>query len=206
MGAHARNFERNRRIIARLRAGIPLRQIGREFGLTGEMIRLIGNAAGVCSRYRTRHAERDRWIVECLRAGADAWEISREFGLTVNMVWVIARAAGMSRTDERAERDRRIVERLSSAGGSLAALGQEFGVSRETIRRVGLAAGVGRSSGIPITYQGRRFSSRRALAKHLAPLLGRAATSLEGALCRHDGDFERVLASMRHLSHCRALA
>jgi hypothetical protein len=48
-------------------------------------------------------------------------------------------------------------------------------------------------SGIPIVYQGQQFPSRKALAKHLAPLLGRSVAALEMALCRHNDNIERVV-------------
>jgi hypothetical protein len=35
-------------------------------------------------------------------------------------------------------------------------------------------------SGIPIVYQGQQFASRKALAEHLAPLLGRSVAALVG--------------------------
>ena len=42
-------------------------------------------------------------------------------------------------------------------------------------------------------YQGQQFPSRKALARHLAPLLGRSAAALELALCRHSDNVERVV-------------
>jgi hypothetical protein len=47
--------------------------------------------------------------------------------------------------------------------------------------------------GIPIMYQHQQFPSRKALAKHLAPLLGRSVAALEAALCRYNGDIRRVV-------------
>jgi hypothetical protein len=41
-------------------------------------------------------------------------------------------------------------------------------------------------SGIPVTYQGRWFPTRKALAKHLAPLLGKSVGAVEMALGRYD--------------------
>ena len=48
-------------------------------------------------------------------------------------------------------------------------------------------------AGIPIVYQGQQFPSRKALAEHLAPLLGRSVAALELALCRHNDNIERVV-------------
>ena len=42
------------------------------------------------------------------------------------------------------------------------------------------------SSGIPIVYRGQQFPSRKALAKHLAPLLGKSVGALAMALSRYD--------------------
>ena len=46
---------------------------------------------------------------------------------------------------------------------------------------------------IPIVYQGQQFPSRKALAEHLAPLLGRSVVALKVALCRHNDNIERVV-------------
>ena len=48
-------------------------------------------------------------------------------------------------------------------------------------------------SSIPLVYQGQQFPSRKALAEHLAPLLGRSVAALEVALCRHRDNIERVV-------------
>ena len=48
-------------------------------------------------------------------------------------------------------------------------------------------------SGIPIVYQGQQFPSRKALAEHLAPLLGRSVAALEVALRSHNDNIERVV-------------
>ena len=50
---------------------------------------------------------------------------------------------------------------------------------------------------IPIVHQGQQFTSRKALADHLAPLLGKSSTAIQKALSRYDGDVERVLTSHR---------
>jgi hypothetical protein len=50
-------------------------------------------------------------------------------------------------------------------------------------------------SGIPIVYQGQQFPSRRALADHLAPFVGKTRSTLITLLSRHDGDVERAVAS-----------
>jgi hypothetical protein len=49
-------------------------------------------------------------------------------------------------------------------------------------------------SGIPIVYQGQQFPSRKALAKHLAPLVGKKRSTLITLLSRYDGDVERAVA------------
>ena len=41
-------------------------------------------------------------------------------------------------------------------------------------------------SGIPIVNLGQQFPSRKALAKHLAPLLGKSVGALAMALSRYD--------------------
>ena len=57
----------------------------------------------------------------------------------------------------------------------------------------GQPAAVVTRSGIPIVYQGQQFPSRKALAEHLAPLLGRSVAALEVALRRHNDNIERVV-------------
>jgi hypothetical protein len=47
---------------------------------------------------------------------------------------------------------------------------------------------------IPIVYQGRQFPNRAALARHLAPLVGKTRSTLITLLSRYDGDVERVVA------------
>jgi hypothetical protein len=49
--------------------------------------------------------------------------------------------------------------------------------------------------GVPIPPQGEQFTSRKALADHLAPLLGKSSTAIQKALSRYDGDVQRVIAS-----------
>ena len=49
-------------------------------------------------------------------------------------------------------------------------------------------------SGIPIVYQGQQFPSRKALARHLAPLVGKTRSTLITLLSRYDGDVERAVA------------
>jgi DNA-binding CsgD family transcriptional regulator len=46
---------------------------------------------------------------------------------------------------------------------------------------------------IPIIHQGRQFPSRTALAKHLAPLLGKSVAALQATLHRCNGDVRRVV-------------
>jgi hypothetical protein len=48
---------------------------------------------------------------------------------------------------------------------------------------------------IPIVYQGQQFPSRRALADHLAPFVGKTRSTLITLLSRYDGDIERAVAS-----------
>ena len=45
---------------------------------------------------------------------------------------------------------------------------------------------------IPIVYQGRQFPNRTALARHLAPLVGKTRSTLITLLSRYDGDVERA--------------
>ena len=47
---------------------------------------------------------------------------------------------------------------------------------------------------IPIVYQGQQFPSRKALADHLAPLVGKTRSTLITLLSRYDGDIERAVA------------
>ena len=49
---------------------------------------------------------------------------------------------------------------------------------------------------IPIVYQGQQFPSRKALADHLAPLVGKTRSTLITLLSRYDGDVERAIASL----------
>jgi DNA-binding CsgD family transcriptional regulator len=46
---------------------------------------------------------------------------------------------------------------------------------------------------IPIIHQGQHFPSRTALAKHLAPLLGKSVAALKATLHRCNGDVRRVV-------------
>ena len=50
---------------------------------------------------------------------------------------------------------------------------------------------------IPIVYRGRKFPSRKALADHLAPLVGKTRLTLITLLSRYDGDVERAVAPAR---------
>ena len=66
---------------------------------------------------------------------------------------------------------------------------------------------------IPIVYQGQQFPSRKALADHLAPLVGKTRSTLVTLLFRYDGDVERAIAQRRPITfegqvflHRRALA
>jgi hypothetical protein len=52
-------------------------------------------------------------------------------------------------------------------------------------------------SAIPIVYQGQQFPSRKALADHLAPLVGKTRSTLITLLSRYDGDVERAVAHQR---------
>jgi hypothetical protein len=47
---------------------------------------------------------------------------------------------------------------------------------------------------IPIVYQGQQFPNRAALARHLAPLVGKTRSTLITLLSRYDGDVERAVA------------
>ena len=60
-------------------------------------------------------------------------------------------------------------------------------------------------SGIPIVYQGQQFPSRKALAEHLAPLLGRSVVALKVALSRHSDDIERVVGGLVQPSSGKAI-
>jgi hypothetical protein len=50
---------------------------------------------------------------------------------------------------------------------------------------------------IPIVYQGQQFPTRAALARHLAPLVGKTRSTLITQLSRYDGDVERAVAPGR---------
>jgi hypothetical protein len=50
---------------------------------------------------------------------------------------------------------------------------------------------------IPIVYQGQQFPNRAALARHLAPLVGKTRSTLITLLSRYDGDVERAVAPGR---------
>jgi hypothetical protein len=60
-------------------------------------------------------------------------------------------------------------------------------------------------SGIPIMYQGQQFPSRKALAEHLAPLLGRSVAALEVALRRYSDNIERVVGGLVQPSAGKAI-
>ena len=60
-------------------------------------------------------------------------------------------------------------------------------------------------SGIPIVYQGQQFPSRKALAEHLAPLLGRSVAALEVALRSHNDNIERVVGGLVQPSSGKAI-
>jgi hypothetical protein len=53
---------------------------------------------------------------------------------------------------------------------------------------------------IPIVYQGQQFPSRKALADHLAPLVGKTRSTLVTLLFRYDGDVERAVAQRRSIA------
>ena len=53
---------------------------------------------------------------------------------------------------------------------------------------------------IPIVYQGQQFPSRKALADHLAPLVGKTRSTLVTLLFRYDGDVERAVAQRRPIT------
>ena len=57
------------------------------------------------------------------------------------------------------------------------------------------------SSGIPLVYRGQQFPSRKALAKHLAPLLGRSVGALAMALSRYN--VEHVIIEYRTEFDCQ---
>jgi hypothetical protein len=59
---------------------------------------------------------------------------------------------------------------------------------------------------IPIVYRGQRFPSRKALALHLAPLLGQSVNTLLSRLTRYDGDVERALVGRYELCEPRPIA
>ena len=57
---------------------------------------------------------------------------------------------------------------------------------RDEVRALGKA--------IPIVYQGLQFPNRAALARHLAPLVGKTRSTLITLLSRYDGDVECAAA------------
>ena len=59
---------------------------------------------------------------------------------------------------------------------------------------------------IPIVYRGQRFPSRKALALHLAPLLGQSVNTLLSRLTRYDGDVERAIVGRHELCEPRPTA
>jgi hypothetical protein len=72
-------------------------------------------------------------------------------------------------------------------------------------RIAGQPAAVVTRSGIPIVYQGQQFPSRKALAEHLAPLLGRSVAALEVALRSHNDNIERVVGGLVKPSSGKAI-
>jgi hypothetical protein len=52
----------------------------------------------------------------------------------------------------------------------------------------------GSGKAIPIVYQGRQFPNRAALARPLAPLVGKTRSTLITLLSRYDGDVKRAVA------------
>ena len=54
-------------------------------------------------------------------------------------------------------------------------------------------------------YQGQQFPSRKALAEHLAPLLGRSVAALEVALRRYSDNIERVVGGLVQPSAGKAI-
>ena len=56
-------------------------------------------------------------------------------------------------------------------------------------------------SGIPIVYLGQQFPSRKALAEHLAPLLGKSVRAVAMALSRYD--VEHVIDRMQNGVDCQ---
>jgi hypothetical protein len=87
-------------------------------------------------------------------------------------------------------------------GRSVAALEVALRSHNDNIERVVGGGLVQPSSGkaIPIIYQGQQFPNRAALAKHLAPLVGKTRLTLITLLSRYDGDVERVVAQRRPIA------
>jgi hypothetical protein len=69
----------------------------------------------------------------------------------------------------------------------------------------GQSAAVVTRAAIPIVYQGQQFPSRKALAEHLAPLLGRSVAALKGSLYRHNDNIERVVGGLVQPSSGKAI-
>ena len=80
-------------------------------------------------------------------------------------------------------------------GRSVAALEVALRRHSDNIERV-VGGLVQPSSGkaIPIVYQGQQVPNRAALARHLAPLVGKTGSTLITLLSRYDGDVERAIA------------
>jgi hypothetical protein len=99
-GAAARTA-RNIAVIARVKAGVALALVGREFGLTRQHIWVICHRAGVETPRQPRPTRdetkgpRDREIVERVRAGESLVAVARAVGLTHARVWVICDRDGV---------------------------------------------------------------------------------------------------------------
>jgi hypothetical protein len=107
--------------------------------------------------------------------------------------------------------DQRFPARKALAEHLAPLLGRSVAAVVAAIGRYGVAEALDRLNGVPpaprparppdnsrpITYQGRQFTSRKALADHLAPLLGKSSTAIQKALSRNNGDVQRILADVQ---------
>ena len=86
-----------------------------------------------------------------------------------------------------------LAEHLASlTGRSVAALQQALYRHRGDVERAIRPRSVSRRA-IPCTYQGRHFPSKKALANHFAPILGKSPATLQVALSGCNGDITRAL-------------
>jgi hypothetical protein len=160
---------RDRAIVDRVAAGqSSLKEIGAEFGVSGERVRKIAIRAGVRSQLTSaRHSpwtpERDAMLRRLRAEGLTVPEIASRVGMSTTATQDRILKLKVPWIKRWRERNHSIIERVG-AGASLAATAREFGLSHACIGKISKAAGVrSRSTVRPIGWTVARNATLRAL-------------------------------------------